>query len=481
MLFNSIEYIFLFLPIVVIIYFLLLQKHLVVASKIWLIISSICFYGWYDPKYTFLLIFSMLINFTIGNSFHRKIFQSFTKRKILLWVGLIFNILLLGYYKYANFFVDNINYIFKSDIHIAKIILPLGISFFTFTQIAYLVDEYKKEASEYNIVNYMLFVTFFPHLIAGPILHHKEIIPQFSELSRKILNYKNLSFGISLFIIGLFKKVIIADSLSEYVNIGYNINTQLSMLESWIVMLSYTLQIYFDFSGYTDMALGSAKMLNIDLPKNFNSPYKAVSIQDFWRRWHITLSRFLKDYIYIPLGGNRQGERRTYFNLITTMLIGGLWHGASWMFVLWGGVHGLALSINRFYSRHFKEPKKWISILVTFIFLNITWVIFRAENFTQVKRIIFNLFNFQNFVIPKTFGLTFEFNDINNYNNILVVLPIALLVVFCLPNSNQIVEKLKFKNIKTSIILAIVFYMLFISIILKMAIMPYSEFIYFNF
>lgn len=337
MLFNSIEYIFLFLPIVVIIYFLLLQKHLVVASKIWLIISSICFYGWYDPKYTFLLIFSMLINFTIGNSFHRKIFQSFTKRKILLWVGLIFNILLLGYYKYANFFVDNINYIFKSDIHIAKIILPLGISFFTFTQIAYLVDEYKKEASEYNIVNYMLFVTFFPHLIAGPILHHKEIIPQFSELSRKIFNYKNLSFGISLFIIGLFKKVIIADSLSEYVNIGYNINTQLSMLESWIVMLSYTLQIYFDFSGYTDMALGSAKMLNIDLPKNFNSPYKAVSIQDFWRRWHITLSRFLKDYIYIPLGGNRQGEKRTYFNLITTMLIGGLWHGASWMFVLWGG------------------------------------------------------------------------------------------------------------------------------------------------
>lgn len=479
MLFNSLIYIFIFLPITVIIYSLLLKKHLLTISKLWLITASIIFYAYYDPKYTFLLLISMLINFTIGNLFHEKLFLDSIKRKLLLSTGLVFNILLLGYYKYANFFIDNVNIIFHSDINIQKIILPLGISFFTFTQISYLVDEYKKEVKEYNFINYMLFVTFFPHLIAGPILHHKEIIPQFSEKRRKIFQYKNLIIGIFLFTIGLFKKVILADSFSTYVNYGYG-STEISMLEGWIVVLSYTLQIYFDFSGYTDMALGSAKMLNIDLPINFNSPYKANSIQDFWRRWHITLSRFLRDYVYIPLGGNRKGETRTYFNLLITMLIGGLWHGASWMFVLWGGIHGLALCINKLWQKTKINVANWINITITFIFINFTWVIFRANNFTQVKKILHSLVDFHNFIIPKTYGLTFKFIE-NGYECIVLLLPLALLLIFTAKNSNQIISDIKFEKKNVSILMSIVFALIFIMSILKTIAVPYSEFIYFNF
>jgi len=479
MLFNSLVYIFIFLPITVIIYSLLLKKHLLTISKLWLIISSIIFYAYYDPKYTFLLLISMLINFTIGNLFHEKLFTDFIKRKLLLIAGLAFNILLLGYYKYANFFIDNVNAIFRSDINMQKIILPLGISFFTFTQISYLVDEYKKEAKEYNFINYMLFVTFFPHLIAGPILHHKEIIPQFSEKRRKIFQYKNLIIGIFLFTIGLFKKVILADNFSTYVNFGYG-TTDISMLEGWIVVLSYTLQIYFDFSGYTDMALGSARMLNIDLPINFNSPYKANSIQDFWRKWHITLSRFLRDYIYIPLGGNRKGEARTYCNLLITMLIGGLWHGASWMFVLWGGIHGLALCINKFWQKTKINIANWVNITFTFVFINFTWVIFRANNFTQVKKILYSLFDFHNFIIPKTYGLTFKFIE-NRYECIILLLPLAMLLIFVAKNSNQIISDIKFEKKNVSILISIVFALIFIMSIIKTIAVPYSEFIYFNF
>lgn len=479
MLFNSLIYIFIFLPITIIIYSLLLKKHLLAISKLWLIISSIIFYAYYDPKYTFLLLISMLINFTIGNLFHEKLFADSIKRKLLLVTGLVFNILLLGYYKYANFFIDNVNALFHSDISIQKIILPLGISFFTFTQISYLVDEYKKEAKEYNFINYMLFVTFFPHLIAGPILHHKEIIPQFSEKRRKIFQYKNLIIGIFLFTIGLFKKVILADSFSTYVNYGYG-SAEISMLEGWIVVLSYTLQIYFDFSGYTDMALGSAKMLNIDLPINFNSPYKANSIQDFWRRWHITLSRFLRDYVYIPLGGNRKGETRTYFNLLITMLIGGLWHGASWMFILWGGIHGLALCVNKIWQKTKINIANWINITLTFVFINFTWVIFRADSFAQVKKILYSLFDFHNFIIPKTYGLTFKFIE-NRYECIILLLPLAMLLIFVAKNSNQIISDIKFEKKNVSILMSIVFALIFIMSIIKTIAVPYSEFIYFNF
>lgn len=484
MLFNSINYILLFLPITCVVYYLLLKQKLIVASKIWLVFASIVFYGWYDPQYTSLLLLSMLGNFIIGTSFNAPVFQSIKNRKILLIFGLVANILLLGYFKYANFFIDNVNIIFHSHIEIAKIVLPLGISFFTFTQIAYLVDAYKNEAKEYDFLSYMLFVTFFPHLIAGPILHHKEMMPQFNEVKRKVLKYKNfLVSGIGLFLIGLFKKVCIADTLSLYVANGYAGETNLSMLEAWIVMLSYTFQIYFDFSAYTDMAIGSAKILNIDLPQNFNSPYKAISVQDFWKRWHMTLSRFLRDYIYIPLGGNRNGEIRTYTNLVLTMLIGGLWHGASWLFVIWGGLHGFAQCINKLWQKTKIEMPRSLAILITFLFVNLTWVIFRAETWEQANKIYSGLFNFSNFVIPKTVHLNFIFKTATTttYENVLFILPLAFILVFFCNNSQQIVSKIKIDTKIKAIVYAVCCSILLLLCLVKITTNHYSEFIYFNF
>ncbi len=484
MLFNSIEYICLFLPLVVIFYYIFLKLRLLTVSKVWLVLASVLFYSWWDPKYTALLLTSMLINFGIGSAFSGKYFQDKRKRKYLLIFGLAVNILILGYFKYANFFIDNINFILHTDIQIAKIILPLGISFFTFTQIAYLVDAYKKEAEEYDILSYLLFVTFFPHLIAGPILHHKEIMPQFSDIKRKVLKYKNVVSGLFLFVIGLFKKTFMADTLSLYVAMGYPAgggNAEISFLEGWIIVFSYTMQIYFDFSGYTDMALGSAKMLNIDLPINFNSPYKAISVQDFWRRWHITLSRFLRDYIYIPLGGNRKGEVRMYSNLLVTMLIGGLWHGASWMFVIWGALHGIAQVINKLWQKTKIELPKAFSIFITFMFINFTWIIFRAENFAQAKNIVNALFNINNFIIPKTHHFDFVFNHSAKYPYCILILILTVLFVFICPNSNKIISYIKINSKRAAILYALAFALLFVACVIKLNCTNYSEFIYFNF
>lgn len=482
MLFNSLPYIFCFLPVTVIVYYLLLKNRLVLFSKVWLVIASVAFYSWWDPKYTTLLLASMLINFALGSSFNAKIFETQTKRKALLIFSVAFNILVLGYFKYMNFFIDNVNWVLHTHIEISKIVLPLGISFFTFTQIAYLVDAYKKEAKEYDFLSYMLFVTFFPHLIAGPILHHKEMMPQFDDVKRKVLRYKNLILGLFLFTIGFFKKVYLADTFSVYVAQGFNSTSELSMFEGIIAMLSYTFQIYFDFSGYTDMALGSAKMLNIDLPLNFNSPYKAVSVQDFWKRWHITLSRFLRDYIYIPLGGNRKGELRTYTNLLTTMLIGGLWHGASWLFVLWGLMHGIAQCIHKLYLKTNIKIPKFIAVLITFIFINLSWVVFRAENTDMALKIYKSIFNFQNIIIPKIHHLDFVFQAGEaSFSNILFMLPLGLILVFFAPNSQEIISKIKIKNYKSAIIYGVIFAIFFVICTLKQAVTKYSEFIYFNF
>lgn len=482
MLFNSIPYIFCFLPITLIIYYILLKNRLVLFSKVWLVMASVAFYSWWDAKYTALLLASMLINFALGSSFNAKLFENLKNRKILLIFSVAFNILLLGYFKYMNFFIDNVNWILHTHIEISKIILPLGISFFTFTQIAYLVDAYKKEAKEYDFLSYMLFVTFFPHLIAGPILHHKEMMPQFDDVKRKVLRYKNIVLGLFLFTIGFFKKVYLADNFSNYVSAGFNSTTELSMFEGIIAMMSYTFQIYFDFSGYTDMALGSAKMLNIDLPLNFNSPYKAISVQDFWKRWHITLSRFLRDYIYIPLGGNRKGEFRTYINLLTTMLIGGLWHGASWLFVIWGAMHGIAQCIHKLYLKTNIKIPKFFAVLITFIFINLSWVVFRAENLDMALKIYKSVFNFQNIIIPKIHHLDLVFQaGESSINNILLMFPLGFILIFLVPNSQEIISKIKIKNYKSAIFYGVVFAVFFVICVLKQIVNKYSEFIYFNF
>jgi len=285
-------------------------------------------------------------------------------------------------------------YFIHARLVIFNIILPLGISFFTFTQIAYLADSYRGAAKEYSLLNYILFVTFFPHLIAGPIIHHKEMMPQFDSLRNKILSHENIRAGLLLFSIGLFKKLILADTFAVWANYGFNKIVDLTTVEAWLVSFSYTFQLYFDFSGYTDMAVGAALFFNIKLPINFNSPYQALSIQDFWRRWHMTLSRFFMDYLYIPMGGNKVGDIRMYCNLMATFLIGGIWHGAGWLFLIWGFLHGVASVIYRGWTRFNFKLHFLAAWAITFGFVNFTWIFFRSKDLSVVKNILGSMMRF---------------------------------------------------------------------------------------
>lgn len=332
MLFNSIAFIFVFLPITFFVYFGLNKAHFFRSGKMFLVVASLFFYSWWNVLYLPIIVASMAFNFSTGH-YLKKNTSLLLSKKLMLILGIMANIALLGYFKYSDFFIENINDVFKTNMALLNLTLPLAISFFTFQQIAYLVDSYKGKTQEYDVVNYAVFVTFFPQLIAGPIVHHKEMMPQFAYASNNRINAENISRGLFIFAIGLFKKVVIADTFAIYANEGFDVAKVLSFYEAWATSLSYTFQLYFDFSGYTDMAIGLALLFNIVLPFNFNSPYKALNIQDFWRRWHMTLSRFLRDYIYIPLGGNRKGTVLTYRNLMATFVIGGLWHGAAWTFV----------------------------------------------------------------------------------------------------------------------------------------------------
>jgi len=400
-LFNSYEFIFIFLPITFLIYFYLNSKKLTEASKGFLVFSSLFFYSWWNIIYLPLILISMLFNYSLGNSLskYKDNKKTFSKKTILTF-GIISNLSLLGYFKYSDFFIENVNFLIDGQIPTLDLALPLAISFFTFQQIAYLVDSYKSETHEYDFLNYAIFVTFFPQLIAGPIVHHKEMMPQFAQLRNKIKNYKNIVLGIFVFSIGLFKKVVIADTFAVWANNGFDVAQTLSLFEAWATSLSYTFQLYFDFSGYTDMAVGAALLFNIKLPINFNSPYKALDIQDFWRRWHMTLSRFLRDYIYIPLGGNKKGKLRTYNNLIATFILGGLWHGAGWTFIFWGFLHGFALMIHRLWnSIGFKLPTV-IAWFITFNFVNITWVFFRAKEWEDATKVLTSMFTLGNIVLP---------------------------------------------------------------------------------
>ena len=392
MLFNSFEFIFLFLPITFILYYLLLHNRLFMGAKAILVVASLFYYAWWKLEYLPVILLTLIFNYVIGNLLSRADFRKSLSRKGTLIFGIFINIALLGYYKYSNFLIDNINALTQSSIGMVELSLPLAISFFTFTQIAYLIDCYKGDVKEYDFVNYSLFVTFFPHLLAGPIVHHKEMMPQFSSKWNYAMKHKNIAVGLFLFSIGLFKKVVIADTFSGWANLGFDKAEYLNMIEAWVTSLSYTFQLYFDFSGYTDMALGVALLFNIRLPINFNSPYKAVDIKDFWRRWHITLSRFMRDYIYIPLGGNRFGNYRTYNNLIITFVIGGLWHGAGWTFLFWGALHGLALSVHRFWNGLGLRMPRYLAWFVTFNFVNVGWVFFRANTWDDAIKVIKGMF-----------------------------------------------------------------------------------------
>lgn len=407
MLFNSFEFIFAFLPITFFVYFYLLHNRLVTGAKGFLVFASLFFYSWWNIIYLPLILCSMLFNYVIGTSLGKTSEHKKVSKRQLLIIGIVSNIGLLGYFKYTDFFIENFNLFSGSNVELFHLALPLAISFFTFQQIAYLVDSYRGETKEYDFLNYALFVTFFPQLIAGPIVHHKEMMPQFASKWNLAKNYKNIALGIFIFSIGLFKKVVIADTFAEWATNGFDKAQTLNFLEAWATSLSYTFQLYFDFSGYTDMAIGAALLFNIKLPINFNSPYKATNIQDFWRRWHITLSRFLRDYIYIPLGGNRVSELRIYSNLMITFILGGLWHGAGWTFVFWGFLHGAALVIHRIWQKLNFKLNTIIAWFITFNFINISWIFFRAKEWDDAIKVLSAMFSGE-FVVSQSFVLVYE-------------------------------------------------------------------------
>jgi alginate O-acetyltransferase complex protein AlgI len=374
MLFNSYEYLIYFLPLSLAIYFLLGRRA--AWATAWLVAASLFFYSWWNPKYLPLILASIGFNFVVGRALHRGP----RRAKALLALGVAANLVLLGVFKYADFAVRNAADLTGLPLALPQIVLPLGISFFTFTQIAYLVDVERGKAREPSLCNYALFVSFFPHLLAGPILHHSEMMPQFASATNKRPQGFHLAAGLFLLAIGLVKKVCIADPLAPVVAAGFDHPDAISAVTAWVAVLAYTLQIYFDFSGYTDMALGAARMFNIQMPINFNSPYHATDIRQFWRRWHITLSRFLREYLYIPLGGNRHGEGRTAVNVLATFLLGGFWHGAAWTFVAWGALHGCALICLRLWERRGLRLPRLIAWVITFLFVMVSWVFFRATS-----------------------------------------------------------------------------------------------------
>ncbi|MEI9896261.1 MAG: MBOAT family protein [Chthoniobacter sp.] len=355
MLFNSHVFIFAFLPATLLGYFLIGARGRPRMAALWLTVASLFFYGWWNPHYLALIGGSIGFNYTLGVLISRA--RGAARKSLapgLLALGICGNLGLLGYYKYAGFFVDNASMLFGTHWHWSAIVLPLGVSFFTFTQIAYLVDAYHGVTREYDFLYYTLFVTFFPHLIAGPIVLYRNLMPQFARPETYRFHAANMAGGVTLFVLGLAKKVVIADQLSPLVGVVFDSVAQgqtPALAASWIGALAYTLQLYFDFSGYSDMAIGLGRMFNVRFPLNFDSPYQARDIIDFWRRWHISLSTFLRDHLYIPLGGNRLGGPRRYLNLFLTMLLGGLWHGAAWTFVIWGGLHGIYLVVNRGWRR----------------------------------------------------------------------------------------------------------------------------------
>jgi alginate O-acetyltransferase complex protein AlgI len=453
MLFNSYAFVLGFLPLTLGVFALLTRTH--ARDSAWfLVLASLAFYAWSSPWYHVgLLLLSIAFNFSIGLGLQRT--TGAGARRSLLTFGVAVDLAVLGYFKYSDFFLAQVGFLAQIGLTRfgAETLLPLGISFYTFTQIAYLADAYANKAQEYAATNYALFVTWFPHLIAGPIMHHREMMPQFATAFRAKIDPQLVLVGLSIFSVGLAKKLLLADQAAPFADAVFDrsVLVPLTFAEAWVGALAYTMQIYFDFSGYTDMAIGLSLMFGVRLPVNFNSPYKSTSIIDFWRRWHMTLSRFLRDYVYIPLGGNRRGPFRRYANLMATMLIGGLWHGAGWTFVIWGGLHGLYLMANHAWRMTGRKLPRLVAAAVTFFAVVIAWVFFRASDFTAAFAVLRPMAFANGLALPSALagplesfewlGLHFDgpfANKIFSARLALLTLGILLAAVWLLPNTQEI-------------------------------------------
>ena len=474
MVFSSYLFLFAFLPLVLGGYYLLSLFKNPIYQRLFLIGASLFFYGYFNPSYLLIIVVSIFINYLLASCISGS---NGTFQTVLFWLGVLFNVWLLGYFKYRDFFVENINTLFHTSFVLKHIALPLGISFFTFQQLSFLVSIRKGEEKLERFDDYCIFVLFFPQLVAGPIVLYSEMVPQFKDPQRRYWNWENASKGMYIFIIGLFKKAVIADTLALFADTGFA-SQSLGFCAAWATSLSYTFQVYFDFSGYSDMAVGLGKLFNIDLPFNFRSPYQSESISEFWRRWHITLGRALQSYIYFPLGGSRNGKLRTYRNLLLTFLVSGLWHGAAWTFVLWGLLHGLVNTLERVFAKPLSHVPHWVRVGCTFLIVNALWVLFRAESFESAAVVYRGMVNFGNLNLLQVGYLAVDgFVGVPlamNTAYVLAALAALTLVCFRAKNSCRMLEDFTWRKV-TMWATAILFSIALVHLSRE------SVFIYFNF
>lgn len=484
MLFNSYIFMMFFLPLSLFGYFGLNKKKEYTKAKVFLVLMSFWFYGYFSPGYILIIFSSICVNYYVGCKLLEN--NDGEQRNVLFYSGLLFNIGLLFYFKYLNFTLENINLLLQSNLLLSDIALPLGISFFTFQQLSFLIDCHRRCVPPYAFLDYALFVTFFPQLIAGPIVLHSEMVPQFADESKKQLNDSYFAKGLYAFSLGMSKKVLIADSFAHVVNWGYDNLDVLSGVDGCLVALAYTFQIYFDFSGYCDIATGIALMFHLKIPMNFNSPYKSKNILDFWKRWHITLTRFLTTYLYHPLGGSNYGNFLTYRNIMIVFIISGIWHGANWTFVIWGLLHGSASVIVRIFQKMSITLPSIFSWYLQFLFINFCWIFFRATSladaFSLIETIVTGGYTAIHSSMIQAATASFEFECIHVLGGVFGVETLAflgcyavtLLCVLFLKNTNEKVDSFR-PNYPT------MFFTAFLLLWNLLSFAGVSQFIYFDF
>lgn len=486
LLFNSYIFILLFFPLCMFGYFALNRLRDQRVAMVFLLGMSLWFYGYFNPWYLPIMIFSIA-----GNYLAVKLMDKCSQalRKVILLAALLGNLSVLFYYKYFDFFLENMNALAGTDFALRGIVLPLGISFFTFQQMSYVIDACRGEVRQYNLLHYSCFVSYFPQLVAGPIVTHDELIPQFLDQNKKCFSWEQFSPGLFLFSMGLGKKVLIADLFGRAANWGFGNISQLDTTNALLAILAYTIQVYFDFSGYCDMAIGLGRMMNLELPVNFDSPYKACTITEFWDRWHKTLTRFFTRYIYIPLGGNRKGALRTYLHVMIVFLVSGIWHGANWTFILWGCLHGVFSVMTRAAKPLVEKLPRWFNWMVTFAFLNLTWVFFRADSISDGMLMLQRLFSgefgpissgiqevFNVVEVTTTAQWLFDIDIMSMCPNVMTVLiyTMTMALVLFAPNAHEKMQNLRYSFLELAATVGVLVWSI-------MSLEGVSTFLYFNF